>query len=721
MRKRPLAIIISILLIFGLIGTTFAEELVSSVEEIIAEDIAPEEAVPYVGELLSDDEAASPEEFPEEILADDLLLSDETDLMEEVSEDLAEEADAELQDEAGFDELTGEAAPEEAADVELVEAEAAPEADTIPEVSAEPEETEEETEGDLTSDEESVFDPELVGTGSILSPTAITLGKTVYGNITTGEDADYYKIVLPSSGKLTLKATSGISRVQYHFYEGTQTNRLWYDEWVEASSVTGISTRERNFELTKGTYYFIVKRVGDRTGNYQFSFTFTSANESFAETGYGINNVIADAKAVTTGTLYRGQIAMNDDKDFYRVTLNTSGKFSVSFRANIYHVNVYLFNYAGNQVWHTDPYWSDSTQEISTTYQFHLVAGTYYFAVEKRGDNCGDYRFQLYFNTANESFAETATNVRSSLSDASSVKADSTLYYGQLALNDKKDFYKFTVPQSGDVRLSAMAQMYRVWYYIYNSDGTEVWKKTDTYWSEDTKRSTIAEDITLSAGTYYLGVIANQSSSSVNDHGIYSFKLTAPGAVNLARPKLIAAYNGVNGIGVNFYKVSNAQEYVIYRKYKGSWNAIRTLDASSTEFQVNGNRLMYTDTSVKYNYGEGYIYSVAAKRGSYNSGFDSKGVAIYRLDPPKNPKGQKSGSGRALISWGAVSCLGYEVQYYQTGTSTWNKCPHTSKTSQYVTGLTPGKTYGFRIRCYKTNVDRGTYYSEYTRTFYVTV
>ena len=189
------------------------------------------------------------------------------------------------------------------------------------------------------------------------------------------------------------------------------------------------------------------------------------------------------------------------------------------------------------------------------------------------------------------------------------------------------------------------------------------------------------------------------------------------------QPKLVAAYNGVNGIGIKFYAVNDATEYVIYRKYKGVWSEIRTISASSSELQRNGSALMYTDTSVKYNYGEGYIYSVAAKRGSLVSTYDTKGSAIYRLNPPQNPTGVKAGDGKAKISWGKVPCLGYEVQYYETGlgTQNWVKCPQTASLAQTISGLKKGKGYGFRIRCYKTNKDRGTYYSEYTRTFYVKV
>ena len=84
----------------------------------------------------------------------------------------------------------------------------------------------------------------------------------------------------------------------------------------------------------------------------------------------------------------------------------------------------------------------------------------------------------------------------------------------------------------------------------------------------------------------------------------------------LHQPVLIAAYNGANGIGIKFHRVENATEYMLYRKFNGVWSYVCTFNASDPELQISGTRIMYTDTSVAGNYGKGYIYSVAAKRGS---------------------------------------------------------------------------------------------------------
>lgn len=81
-----------------------------------------------------------------------------------------------------------------------------------------------------------------------------------------------------------------------------------------------ISTKE-TIDLTKGTYYFVVERDGSYTGNYSFKLDFNSAGESFTETGSGSNNTMSSANTINVNNKYNGQIAKNDEKDFYRFTL----------------------------------------------------------------------------------------------------------------------------------------------------------------------------------------------------------------------------------------------------------------------------------------------------------------------------------------------------------------------------------------------------------------
>ena len=169
---------------------------------------------------------------------------------------------------------------------------------------------------------------------------------------------------------------------------------------------------------------------------------------------------------------------------------------------------------------------------------------------------------------------------------------------------------------------------------------------------------------------------------------------------------------------------------MLYRKFNGVWSYVCTFSATDPGLQISGTRIMYTDTSVAGNYGKGYIYSVAAKRGSQVTSYDTKGVAIYRLTPPSLTKITNSASGKATVTWkgvfGRTETNGaYDLQIAtetDAKASTDNFVSVITRpgyaynvTSATISGLKKGTKYVFRIRCSKTNKDRGTYYSEYSK------
>ena len=191
--------------------------------------------------------------------------------------------------------------------------------------------------------------------------------------------------------------------------------------------------------------------------------------------------------------------------------------------------------------------------------------------------------------------------------------------------------------------------------------------------------------------------------------------------------KLVAAYNGAHGIGVKWIKLAGASEYTIWKKYKGVWKSIKTVKQNDSSLQNNGNTLMYTDQTVKTGYGKGYIYSVSAKIGNTKVDYDKAGVAIYRLKPPTLTKITVPKAGTLKVTWkgvfGKTETNGaYDLQYATEADAKAGKFKSVKKlpgfkhnvTSATITGLKKGSKYVFRIRCSKTNKDRGTFYSEYS-------
>ncbi len=138
------------------------------------------------------------------------------------------------------------------------------------------------------------------------------------------------------------------------------------------------------------------------------------------------------------------------------------------------------------------------------------------------------------------------------------------------------------------------------------------------------------------------------------------------------------------------------------------------MDAAS--LQKDGGNYKYIDTTVKNNYGKGYIYSVAVDSNGSKL-YDTVGLALYRLKAPTIISVTQDSSGSVTVTWAKEDCHGYEIQYSQDNGKTWIKAPMVNSGSTVklsISGLSSGKEYVFRIRCQKTNGDRGTIWSPYS-------
>ncbi len=186
-------------------------------------------------------------------------------------------------------------------------------------------------------------------------------------------------------------------------------------------------------------------------------------------------------------------------------------------------------------------------------------------------------------------------------------------------------------------------------------------------------------------------------------------------AVTPVMPRLSAIYNSAKGADIRFKEVEGADSYVIMRKLNGVWSSITTVMTS--ELTTENGSLRYIDNSVVSNYGQGYIYSVASCTEGICSPYNTAGLPLYRLHPPTIMSVTNKGEGAIDVKWTAENCHGYEIQYSCDNGKNWIKAPRISGgsvTSQTIEDLQVGITYIFRIRCQKTNKDRGTTWSQYS-------
>lgn len=88
-----------------------------------------------------------------------------------------------------------------------------------------------------------------------------------------------------------------------------------------------------------------------------------------------------------------GQIADNDEKDFYKFV--TKSSINLAVNAAIYRSNYYIYDASGNVVWKRKyQYWNDTTHIMTLNEKVTLSSGTYYLAVERDGYT-GNYNFRI--------------------------------------------------------------------------------------------------------------------------------------------------------------------------------------------------------------------------------------------------------------------------------------------------------------------------------------
>lgn len=346
----------------------------------------------------------------------------------------------------------------------------------------------------------------------------ISLNASYSGNMTEEHHMDCYRFTLSRSGEINLKGTIYMPWTGITVFDSAGT-KVWGDGfyWNNTTQQTALN---ETIHLTSGTYY-IYFDSSKHTGAYNFQLDYTSANESFDEFNGGSNNSIHTANSIDVNSLYRGQIASNDDRDYYRFTLDESGEINLKGTLYISYVGISIFDSAGENIWGDNFSWNDTTQQTALNEIIHLTSGTYYICFNQKLNYTGTYNFQLNYTSANESFRETTGGTNNDIPSANGISLGK-LYYGQIANNDEKDFYRFSVPSSGKISIQ-MNGYTNLTMFLYDADGNEI-----KSWSGDINSNTGNFDmdkiITLEqSGVYYLAV----QQRYWNSRGNYNFSISS--------------------------------------------------------------------------------------------------------------------------------------------------------------------------------------------------
>lgn len=262
------------------------------------------------------------------------------------------------------------------------------------------------------------------------------------------------------------------------------------------------------------------------------------------------NNTFDTAEELQFNTTMTAEgLSRSDDVRYYKFTLDKASELSISISANC-PSSKYFTIYDENR---TEVYQVHFKTENATDDGICLTGGNYYLKLNVFDDK--SLPFTVKKDSLMESFKETQTANNDSFDDADTISL-SKQYKGVIAENDTKDYFKFKVPATGKVHVNVTHAIAGV--SIYNTSNKQVY-------SGNHQGNMVDEDVTLSAGTYYL-VFTRSDYSYGYGTGSYSFKLD----YTMSSPKISSVKNsGKKKMTVKWSKVSGAKGYELqYTKDK---------------------------------------------------------------------------------------------------------------------------------------------------------
>lgn len=234
---------------------------------------------------------------------------------------------------------------------------------------------------------------------SFNSATSIAMNQWYSGTITDNVESRFYKFTLNESGRVTINIQAYMRRSGFYIYDSNGKeivdcgSNYWNDTTEKYSDIV-------EYDLTKGNYYFCMEK-NSYTGSFEFCMSFASAYESFQEDNKDINNnLIRYANDISLGVNYKGQIATNDEKDFYKFYLNSDCRLKINYKAYIERSYVHIYDVNGIERKEYTVWWNNVTKFGQSEEYVDLEKGTYYLCIERHWKYTGNYNFTLSRSTS---------------------------------------------------------------------------------------------------------------------------------------------------------------------------------------------------------------------------------------------------------------------------------------------------------------------------------
>ena len=219
--------------------------------------------------------------------------------------------------------------------------------------------------------------------GNVSKADSISVNSRFYGTVLNRNDIDYYKVTIPSNGyvQINLKHEYGKGSVWAYLntYDGS-TEKEYMCMHLPSDSE---ETTSEKIGIEKGTYYVKIEQSSNYSLEYNFQVNFTSTNSWETE----FNDNVSKADDFSLGSKKNGVISDNSDKDYYKISVLSSGKYNVALEhayKDSGSFNVAVCSYDGtSETKISDFKSSGNSQKDSMTVD--LQSGTYYICVSGSG------------------------------------------------------------------------------------------------------------------------------------------------------------------------------------------------------------------------------------------------------------------------------------------------------------------------------------------------
>ena len=232
---------------------------------------------------------------------------------------------------------------------------------------------------------------------AVRNTTPVPFGKTINGMIALNDKTDYFKVDLAESGRLSINVHSDIKKLDLKMYDSN--DEFMTNEYPQKGDNT------YTYDLAAGIYYLVFDKYSG-TGAYSFSLNYKASGETYTEENNTID-AVRNAASIPFAKKIRGQIALNDSYDYYKVAVSKSVKLKIKVHSDIAGVGIDLYDSDGYNT--TLDY---SMPKGDKVYKYTLAKGTYFLRFSKN-DGTGNYSFTAAPSVSRPSFASVAKGRKS--------------------------------------------------------------------------------------------------------------------------------------------------------------------------------------------------------------------------------------------------------------------------------------------------------------------